>query len=126
MDVEQCPPSAECPEPKILYKYKVTKGVCLEQHYGLQLARLCKLPTSLIQRAEELCGRFDEQESSLLSPHHNDNASRTRLIFKLAARLRQVAKNTRLDDATLKSFLITVQQQFRQALQFNEDDVEES
>ncbi len=54
---------AEDWEGKLVFLHEVTEGVA-DRSYGVQVARLAGLPDQLVERAQEILGRLEEERSS--------------------------------------------------------------
>ncbi|KAK6172054.1 hypothetical protein SNE40_018018 [Patella caerulea] len=95
---------------KMTYTHTLAKGRTREKHYGLKLAELSTMPRRVIEGANNLAKLLEQQEEKNKS---EDKASQyLRSIFKLGSRLIQTAKNSRLDQQSLRGFLKTLRQQY--------------
>uniref|UniRef100_K1PAT4 MutS-like protein 4 n=1 Tax=Magallana gigas TaxID=29159 RepID=K1PAT4_MAGGI len=78
---------------KVVYTHVLTKGLNKEENYGIRLAELSTLPR-------------DKQ-------HEVDKEMREkRIVFKLAARLVQLSRNSRLSKTDLKSYMKSLKAQY--------------
>ncbi|XP_028294468.1 mutS protein homolog 4 isoform X2 [Gouania willdenowi] len=106
--------SSETGAENIVFTYMLNRGCSDERHYGLRAAELTVLPKSIIQEAKEIATKVSQQ---LLAQHHSDpDTQRQRAVHKLAHRLLQTARNSRLDSDSLRVYLKGLKRQFEAEL----------
>lgn len=95
---------------KITYTHVLSKGRTEEKHYGLQLAEISTLPLSIVNEAREISTELIRQKerSQLLSTESRQQ----RAVFRLATKLIQAARNSCLDSAGLRAYLVGLKNQF--------------
>ncbi|XP_073245789.1 mutS protein homolog 4-like [Porites lutea] len=95
---------------KITYTHVLSKGRTEEKHYGLQLAEISTLPLSIVNEAREISTELIRQKerSQLLSTESRQQ----RAVFRLASKLIQAARNSCLDSAGLRAYLVGLKNQF--------------
>uniref|UniRef100_A0A8C5ESD8 DNA mismatch repair proteins mutS family domain-containing protein n=1 Tax=Gouania willdenowi TaxID=441366 RepID=A0A8C5ESD8_GOUWI len=97
--------SSETGAENIVFTYMLNRGCSDERHYGLRAAELTVLPKSIIQEAKEIATKT-KKCSPLQAQHHSDpDTQRQRAVHKLAHRLLQTARNSRLDSDSLRVYL---------------------
>ncbi|PVD38561.1 hypothetical protein C0Q70_01177 [Pomacea canaliculata] len=91
---------------KITYTHVMSQGKTPEEHYGLMLAEMSTMPKDVLHDAAELAEMLDRlrQKNQTTDPE----VARHRAIFKLASKLLQVARNSRLDLASLRAYLLNL------------------
>lgn len=81
-------------------------------HYGLEIAKLAALPSTVLQRASEIATQLSElEEQGRRSNLANTSMRRRKILWELRAKLKQVQSNSRLDNETLGEFLLNLQAQ---------------
>ena len=74
----------------ITYLYRIVAGVCDNSH-GIHCAKVCRIPSSIIARAEEIARKLDAgkdlvNEMTLLTAHEEQNYSIARdVVMKFLA-----------------------------------------
>ncbi|KAF8543611.1 DNA mismatch repair protein Msh4 [Trichophaea hybrida] len=92
--------------------YKVADGSVKDQHYGLTLARLVHLPQQLLDRATLVSGTLARrQELAKKKSRAYHLAKRRNLVLRLMETLVQ-ARDGRMQEDALKSWLTGVQEDF--------------
>ncbi|KAL8565440.1 hypothetical protein ACOMHN_049417 [Nucella lapillus] len=76
---------------------------------GLKLAEMSTMPAEVLQDAQQLAHHLDtvRQKNETVDPE----VSRQRAVFKLATKLLQLARNSRLEDQSLRTYLTSLHQQ---------------
>ncbi|KAM8916598.1 mutS protein homolog 4 isoform 3-T3 [Spinachia spinachia] len=98
----------------VVYTYLLNQGCSEERHYGLRAAEMTALPSSIIQEAKMIASKVNQQ---LLAKHHIDlGEKRERAVYKLATRLLQTARNSRLDCDSLRMYLKGLKKQYEAEL----------
>lgn len=102
--------SDEAASEKITYTHVLSKGRTEEKHYGLQLAEISILPQSVVKEARDISMELTrlKEKSNLLSTE----SLQQRAMFRLATKLIQAARNSRLDSAGLRAYLLGLRNQF--------------
>nr|XP_040055241.1 mutS protein homolog 4 isoform X1 [Gasterosteus aculeatus aculeatus] len=94
----------------VVYTYLLNQGCSEERHYGLRAAEMTALPSNIIQEAKMIASKVNQQ---LLAKHHSDpGEKRERAVYKLATRLLQTARNSRLDCDSLRMYLKGLKKQY--------------
>lgn len=95
---------------KVVYTHVLTKGLNKEENYGIRLAELSTLPRDVIQQAKTLANLISTKRGK---QHEVDKEMREkRIVFKLAARLVQLSRNSRLSKTDLKSYMKSLKAQY--------------
>ncbi|KPP69973.1 mutS protein4-like [Scleropages formosus] len=103
----------------IVYTYLLSQGISEERNYGLRAAEMTALPQSVIQEAKQIASRVSQQ---LKAKQHSDPKTlRNRAVYRLATRLLQAARNSRLDSASLRLYLQDLRRQYEAELQVAEE-----
>ncbi|XP_062517164.1 mutS protein homolog 4-like [Corticium candelabrum] len=92
------------------YTHVMSKGKTNEKHYGIRLAGVSSMPKTIIDEAKEMSASI--AENSRLCQQQSPGSMRERAVFKLASRLIQAARNSRLDEVTLRSYLANLKRQY--------------
>ncbi|KAK2568999.1 MutS protein-like protein 4 [Acropora cervicornis] len=81
------------------------------QFRGLRLAEISTLPRSIVWEAHEISKELIKQKenSNLLSTESRHQ----RAVFRLATKLIQAARNSRLDSTGLRAYLLGLRNQFQ-------------
>ncbi|XP_070186875.1 mutS protein homolog 4-like [Littorina saxatilis] len=97
---------------KITYTHVLSRGKTPEQHYGLKLAEMSTMPVDVLRDAQQLAHHLDtlRQTSEAVDPE----VANQRAVFKLATKLIQLARNSRLEEGSLRAYLTSLQQQYSQ------------
>ncbi|CAH1773969.1 unnamed protein product [Owenia fusiformis] len=107
---------------KVTYTHVLSKGKTKEKHYGLQLAEICGLPKTLVDDAKKISSCLVQQKQAV---QETDLGSRQqRAVFKLGTRLVQTARNSCLDESSIRSYLQSLRDQYARDLQ-GTDRIEE-
>ncbi|KAL0255469.1 hypothetical protein I308_100273 [Cryptococcus tetragattii IND107] len=94
------------------FAYKVAEGAAPMEHYGLEIAKLASLPTTVLQRASEVAAQLSElEEQGRQSNLGNTSMRRRKILWELRIKLKQVQSSSRLDNETLGEFLQNLQAQ---------------
>ncbi|KIR80910.1 DNA mismatch repair protein MSH4 [Cryptococcus gattii E566] len=94
------------------FAYKVAEGAAPMEHYGLEIAKLASLPSTVLQRASEVAAQLSElEEQGRQSNLGNTSMRRRKILWELRAKLKQVQSSSRLDNDTLGEFLQNLQAQ---------------
>ncbi|OWZ55230.1 DNA mismatch repair protein MSH4 [Cryptococcus neoformans 125.91] len=113
LKVQQCSVKTLSPtEFGTTFAYKVAEGAAPMEHYGLEIAKLAALPSTVLQRASEIAAQLSElEEQGRRSNLANTSMRRRKILWELRAKLKQVQSNSRLDNETLGEFLQNLQAQ---------------
>ncbi|KAF7201854.1 mutS protein homolog 4 [Nothobranchius furzeri] len=99
----------------VVYTYLLSRGSSEERHYGLRAAEMTALPSDVIQEAKTIASQVSRQ---LLARHQTDpETQRQRAVYRLATRLLQTARNSRLDPESLRMYLKGLKRQYEAELQ---------
>uniref|UniRef100_A0A3Q2ZQF4 DNA mismatch repair protein n=1 Tax=Kryptolebias marmoratus TaxID=37003 RepID=A0A3Q2ZQF4_KRYMA len=100
---------------QVVYTYLLNRGRSEERHYGLRAAEMTTLPPGVIQEARIIASQVSQQ---LLAKHQTDpETQRQRAVYRLATRLLQTARNSRLDPESLRMYLKGLKRQYEAELQ---------
>uniref|UniRef100_A0A3Q2DG95 MutS homolog 4 n=1 Tax=Cyprinodon variegatus TaxID=28743 RepID=A0A3Q2DG95_CYPVA len=100
---------------QVVYTYLLSRGCSEEKHYGLRAAEMTSLPPSIIQEAKSVASKISQQ---LLAKYPTDpETQRQRAVYRLATRLLQTARNSRLDPESLRMYLKGLKRQYEAELQ---------
>ncbi|KAF4084026.1 hypothetical protein AMELA_G00124150 [Ameiurus melas] len=87
----------------VVYTYLLTQGFSEESNYGIKAAENTSFPLSIIQEAKSISAKVSQK---LWAKHHSDPTTmRQGAVFRLATRLLQAARNSRLDPDSLRLYL---------------------
>ncbi|XP_061107602.1 mutS protein homolog 4 [Conger conger] len=107
--------SAESGTESVVYTYLLSRGCSEERNYGLKAAEMTALPLSIIQEAKEIASSVNQQ---LWARQHSDPETlRQRAVYRLATRLLQTARNSRLDADSLRIYLKGLRRRYEAELQ---------
>ncbi|XP_064639477.1 mutS protein homolog 4-like [Lineus longissimus] len=95
---------------KISFTHVLSKGKTQEKQYGIQLAQVSTLPNSVIEDAKYISQQLAEQKRANKQEDQESRAHKA--VFKLATRLVQAARNSRLDEETLRGYLAGLKSQY--------------
>ncbi|XP_019721070.1 mutS protein homolog 4 [Hippocampus comes] len=99
----------------IVYTHLLSQGFSEERHYGLKAAEMTSLPSSIIQEAKTIASKVSKQ---LLAKRKCDpETERQRALHRLATRLLQTARNSRLDPDSLRMYLKGLRKQYEGELE---------
>ncbi|XP_077189415.1 mutS protein homolog 4 isoform X2 [Paroedura picta] len=87
---------------KIAYTYILSKGHTDEKNYGLKAAGVSSLPPSIILDAREIVTLIAGQ---MLQQRSTPETLKERAVYHLGSRLVQAARNSRLDQDSLRIYL---------------------
>ncbi|KAI8513855.1 MutS protein msh4 [Branchiostoma belcheri] len=95
---------------KISYTHVLSKGHTQEKHYGLQLAEVSTLPSPVVQEAKRIAAHITQQKK--MNQTCSTESRQQRAVFRLATRLMQAARNSRLDKDSLREYLKSLKKQY--------------
>ncbi|XP_061649838.1 mutS protein homolog 4 isoform X3 [Phyllopteryx taeniolatus] len=99
----------------IAYTHLLSQGFSEERHYGLRAAEMTSLPSSIIQEAKTIASKVSRH---LLAKRKSDpETERQRALYRLATRLQQTARNSRLDPESLRMYLKGLRTQYEADLE---------
>ncbi|KAK2164157.1 hypothetical protein LSH36_68g11029 [Paralvinella palmiformis] len=104
---------------KVSYTHTLSKGKTTEKHYGLQLAEISTLPRCVMENARKLVEKITDEmrKSNVIT----EDAVKQRAVFKLGTRVAQTALNSKLDTDSLKTYLISLRNQYIADIQLGQD-----
>ncbi|XP_076454636.1 mutS protein homolog 4-like [Babylonia areolata] len=107
---------------KITYTHVMSRGKTQEKHYGLKLAGMSTMPGEVLQDAEQLAHHLDtlRKKNQAVDPE----VSRQRAVFKLATKLLQLARNSRLEEHSLRTYLTKVKKKERKERRQTKENVQ--
>ncbi|XP_077094512.1 mutS protein homolog 4 isoform X1 [Siphateles boraxobius] len=95
---------------KVVYTYQLSRGHSEERNYGIRAAEMTNLPPEVIQEAKTVAAKISQK---LWAKHYSDPATRKqRADYRLATRLKQAARNSRLDPESLRHYLKGLKRQY--------------
>ncbi|XP_045212131.2 mutS protein homolog 4-like isoform X2 [Mercenaria mercenaria] len=97
---------------KVVYTHMLSKGKTEEKHYGIQLAEISTLPQSVVTNAKQLAIKIEEEKKN--SEKQDKEICRQRAVFKLATRLVQAARSSRLDDDSLRQYVASLKKKYEE------------
>ncbi|XP_055883889.1 mutS protein homolog 4-like [Biomphalaria glabrata] len=100
---------------KVSYSHILSKGITPETHYGLMLAEMSAIPSSITEDAKQIVQKLEKLKQ--WKETHNPILMKEHAVFNLATRLIQVAKNSRMDDYSLKVYLRSLQKAYLAEMQ---------
>ncbi|KJE91446.1 hypothetical protein CAOG_009564 [Capsaspora owczarzaki ATCC 30864] len=92
-----------------VFTHVIRKGPSKETHYGIKLAEVAGFPAQVLERARNALSVIETQgqpDESAAPEFAVDRA-----VFQLASKLVQVAKESRMDEQSLRAYLLTLQAQ---------------
>ncbi|XP_066526456.1 mutS protein homolog 4 isoform X2 [Hoplias malabaricus] len=99
----------------VVYTYLLTRGCSEERSYGIRAAEMTSMPPAIIQEAKAISAKLSNK---LWARAHNDPVRlQQRAVYRLATRLCQTAKNSRLDPDSLRLYLKGLKRQYEVELQ---------
>ncbi|RXN11341.1 mutS -like protein [Labeo rohita] len=107
---------------RVVYTYQLTRGHSEERNYGIRAAEITSLPSDIIQEAKTVAATVGQK---LWAKHYSDPATvRQKAVYRLATRLLQTARNSRLDPESLRHFLKGLKRQYEAEIQSAAESVE--
>ncbi|XP_022081598.1 mutS protein homolog 4-like isoform X1 [Acanthaster planci] len=100
---------------RLAYTHVLSKGRTDEKHYGIKLAEISNLPEPVVTEAKRLCETLSQQKRQQHVASHADKDQRA--VYRLANRLIQAARNSRLDEPSLRMYLSNLRSQYLKDLQ---------
>ncbi|KAK0063937.1 mutS protein 4-like isoform X1 [Biomphalaria pfeifferi] len=100
---------------KVSYSHILSKGITPETHYGLMLAEMSAIPSSITEDAKQIVQKLEKLKQ--WKETHNPILMKEHAVFNLATRLIQVAKNSRMDDYSLRVYLRSLQKAYLAEMQ---------
>lgn len=88
---------------KISFTHVLSRGITPETHYGLHLAQLSAMPSSVIEDARKIATLIETQKQK--NQQHDKELIQDHAVFNLATRIIQVAKNSRMDEDSLRAYM---------------------
>jgi DNA mismatch repair protein MSH4 len=86
---------------------------------GIRLAEVSTLPISVIADAKRISQQLAEQKRS--NKREDEESKVHKAVFKLATRLVQAARNSRLDEETLRRYLSGLKAQYLKDTEYTEE-----
>ncbi|KAK6516359.1 MutS protein msh4 [Arthrobotrys conoides] len=106
--------------------YKIADGPATEKHYGINLARIIGLPSTIITRASEVSNIIAQNaELKKMTSKGYRKSERQRLILQLVEHLQQ-ARGSKMTNMALRGWLGRLQAEFAEAMGKLKDADEES
>ncbi|XP_071961365.1 mutS protein homolog 4-like [Antedon mediterranea] len=105
---------------KVFYTHTLSRGRTQEKNYGIKLAEVSTLPPSIIAEAKKISETLKAQKKT--NEEDTMELRKQRADFHLANRLIQVARNSRLDEDSLKEYLATLKKQYLSDLGASESE----
>ncbi|CAG0895860.1 unnamed protein product [Darwinula stevensoni] len=119
------PSDDQMPEGRLRYTHKLKKGVTEIKNYGIRMAMLSSLPSSVIHRAMQLAEEIDQRVSFQPPATTNEGIHQNydRRCYQLVHRLEQLVSHEQLSSAELLQHCTRLKEQF---LTVTESSAEES
>ncbi|GAA5925273.1 MutS family protein MSH4 [Sporobolomyces koalae] len=106
------------PDYSLTFHHRLLDGTTPLTHYGLELAKIAKLPNSVIDKAHLVAGTLDAlSETQRLNASALSLHGRRRGLLALKATLRELANSTNIDGTILLRLVRDLQQQTRTMLE---------
>ncbi|KAF3191492.1 MutS protein msh4 [Orbilia oligospora] len=106
--------------------YKIADGPATEKHYGINLAKIIGLPSTIITRASEVSNTIAKNaELKRMTSKGYRKSERQRLILQLVEHLQQ-ARSSKMTNMALKAWLGRLQAEFVEAMGNLKDADDES
>ncbi|GFS09743.1 MutS protein homolog 4-like [Elysia marginata] len=102
--------NAEANCEKISFTHMLSRGITPETHYGLHLAQLSSMPSSVIEDARKIAAQIEKQKQK--NQLHDKELIRDHAVFNLATRIIQVAKNSCMDEDSLRAYLASLKHKY--------------
>ncbi|XP_021090588.2 mutS protein homolog 4 [Mesocricetus auratus] len=96
----------------ILYTYKLSRGLTEEKNYGLKAAEASSLPPSIVLDAREITTQITSQ--ILQNQRSSPEMDRWRVLYHLATRLVQAARNSQLEPDKLRTYLSNLKKKYEE------------
>ncbi|KAK7141971.1 hypothetical protein R3I94_011613 [Phoxinus phoxinus] len=107
---------------KVVYTYQLSRGHSEERNYGIRAAEMTNLPPEVIEEAKTIAATISQK---LWAKHYSDPATRKqRADHRLATRLLQAARNSRLDPESLRQYLKGLKRQYEAEIQNATESIE--
>ncbi|XP_048047633.1 mutS protein homolog 4 isoform X2 [Megalobrama amblycephala] len=107
---------------RVVYTYQLSQGHSEERNYGIRAAEMTNLPEEVIEEAKTIAAKISQK---LWAKHYSDPATiNQRANYRLATRLLQTARNSRLDSEGLRHHLKGLKRQYEAELQNATESVE--
>ncbi|XP_052009228.1 mutS protein homolog 4 [Xyrauchen texanus] len=108
---------------RVEYTYLLSQGHSEERNYGIRAAEMTALPTGIIQEAKAFAAKINQR---LWADHQSDPATcKERAVYRLATRLLQTARNSRLDSESLRQYLKSLKRHYEAEIQSISESIEE-
>ncbi|KAF3282769.1 MutS protein msh4 [Orbilia oligospora] len=106
--------------------YKIADGPATEKHYGINLAKIIGLPSTIITRASEVSNTIAQNaELKRMTSKGYRKSERQRLILQLVEHLKQ-ARSSKMTNMALKAWLGRLQAEFVETMGNLKDADDES
>nr|XP_061798748.1 mutS protein homolog 4-like [Nerophis lumbriciformis] len=99
----------------IVYTHLLSQGFSKERNYGLSAAKMTSLPSSILQEAKTIASKLSKQ--LLVERKSDPETERQRATNRLATRLLQTARNSRLDPDSLRMYLKGLKKTYEEELE---------
>jgi len=107
--------NAEAQCEKISYTHVLSKGSTPESHYGLQLASMSTFPKSVIDDAKKIASNIEKRQEKTRQKDKETMIQHAE--FNLATKLIQVARNSNMDEDSLRNYLKSLRRSYQAELQ---------
>ncbi|TRY66504.1 hypothetical protein DNTS_005388 [Danionella cerebrum] len=95
---------------RVVYTYQLSQGQSEERLYGIKAAEMTNLPREIIEEAKTVALKISQR---LWAKHYSDPCTqKQRADHRLATRLVQAARNSRLDNESLRHYLKQLKAQY--------------
>ncbi|RUS80534.1 hypothetical protein EGW08_011718, partial [Elysia chlorotica] len=116
--------NAEANCEKISFTHVLSRGITPETHYGLHLAKLSSMPLSVVEEARKKVTEIESQKQRNLQ--HDKELIEDHAVFNLATRLIQLAKNSRMDEDSLRAYMASLKRKYLADLARAESDPDQT
>ncbi|XP_077476922.1 mutS protein homolog 4 isoform X1 [Stigmatopora argus] len=99
----------------IVYTHLLSQGFSEERNYGLRVAEITSLPSSILQEAKTIASKLSKQ--LVVKRKSDPEAERQRASCHLATCLLRTARNSRLDPDSLRIYLRGLKNKYEEELE---------
>uniref|UniRef100_T1IXC0 DNA mismatch repair proteins mutS family domain-containing protein n=1 Tax=Strigamia maritima TaxID=126957 RepID=T1IXC0_STRMM len=105
---------------RLEYSHVLRKGVNPYRNYGIKLAEISTLPTSVVEDAKRIAEEIRREKKPVMDGTNSQTVKSAN--FRLASRIIQVTKNSRLDVNTLKVYMQSLRDEYFREIKANNND----
>uniref|UniRef100_A0A8C1FWP5 MutS homolog 4 n=1 Tax=Cyprinus carpio TaxID=7962 RepID=A0A8C1FWP5_CYPCA len=105
---------------RVVYTYQLSRGQSDERNYGIRAAEMTNFPSDITEEAKTVAAKINQK----LWHYSDPDTVKQRAVYRLATRLLQTARNSRLDPESLRQYLKGLKRQYETELQSATESVE--